>query len=205
MLTPQTKRLMRDNYGKDSPSLSQEIFLPSEITKLKKLFPLLDSKVFIFIFWPQYCSNLKMYSLTVTRNAAKPMTRSWETKLGSSKRSFTQKHLLITKIELRLSLVRVPTIRTPLAPLTSTKRGRGMSLKATLQVKLKVLQVSSTQIRISGRRHNRIRAMSHKTTISKYITMITPLTPKAAGVKGKSHKWLRSHWKRFTPKALCIN
>lgn len=42
MYAPPTKRLFREPVCFDSPSKSAEIFLPTEIDKLKKLFPLLD-------------------------------------------------------------------------------------------------------------------------------------------------------------------
>ena len=48
MLTPQTKRYKGDNYfGSDSPILTGEIFLPTDLDKLKKIFPYIDSKVII--------------------------------------------------------------------------------------------------------------------------------------------------------------
>lgn len=50
MLTPQTKRLKGDHYmGPDSPILTGEIFLPTDLDKLKKIFPYIDSNVSIEI------------------------------------------------------------------------------------------------------------------------------------------------------------
>ena len=47
MMTPCAKRLKHDpKFVKDSPYLqSSEIYIPSDIEKLNKLFPLLDRKV----------------------------------------------------------------------------------------------------------------------------------------------------------------
>lgn len=47
MQTPQAKRFKLENVfaGAESPFLSSEVILPSDIDKLKKLFPLLDYKV----------------------------------------------------------------------------------------------------------------------------------------------------------------
>ena len=46
MAGPQVKRLkQQENFGKESPFQQADIFIPSEIDKLKKLFPLVDTKV----------------------------------------------------------------------------------------------------------------------------------------------------------------
>lgn len=58
MMTPQTKRYRNDQgtmgrglKGEENDSyLTNEIFLPTEMDKLKKLFPLLDNDVRIPIF-----------------------------------------------------------------------------------------------------------------------------------------------------------
>ena len=49
MLTPQSKRYLRDPWANDSLFSSNELFLPTEMEKLKKLFPLLDSKVRVYL------------------------------------------------------------------------------------------------------------------------------------------------------------
>ena len=41
----QSKRLLREPLCLESPFKANEVFLPTEIDKLKKLFPLLDAKV----------------------------------------------------------------------------------------------------------------------------------------------------------------
>lgn len=45
VFAPQSKRLLRDPLGLESPFKAHDVFLPTEIDKLKKLFPLLDTKV----------------------------------------------------------------------------------------------------------------------------------------------------------------
>ena len=45
MYVQQSKRLLRDPLSIESPFKANEVFLPTEIDKLKKLFPLLDAKV----------------------------------------------------------------------------------------------------------------------------------------------------------------
>ena len=45
IFVPQSKRLLRDPLSLESPFKAAEVFLPTEIDKLKKLFPLLDAKV----------------------------------------------------------------------------------------------------------------------------------------------------------------
>ena len=59
MVTPQTKRFKQDStFGKESPFLGGEIFIPSDLDKLKKLFPLLDTKVGITKFHHYFNSDL---------------------------------------------------------------------------------------------------------------------------------------------------
>lgn len=57
MMTPQTKRYKGDNYmGSESPILTGEIFLPTDLDKLKKIFPYIDTKVMLS-FIIKRCSN----------------------------------------------------------------------------------------------------------------------------------------------------
>ena len=46
-LNQTTSGVSAGSFGKDSPFLSGDIIIPSDVEKLKKLFPLLDSKVIL--------------------------------------------------------------------------------------------------------------------------------------------------------------
>lgn len=87
MMTPQAKKFQKDCIGKDSPLSSYELFLPTEMDKLKKLFPLLDSKVSNTLTYltPNY-SNWKMFSMNVIKNVARPTTKSLKIRSESNKK-----------------------------------------------------------------------------------------------------------------------
>jgi hypothetical protein len=93
MMTPKTKRYFRDPGFMDSPFASSDLFLPTEIEKLKKLFPLLDSKVTNSIppTLPLIYSNLKTSSMSVIKSAVRPMTRSLQRSSENNKKNNIKK------------------------------------------------------------------------------------------------------------------
>jgi hypothetical protein len=85
--TPTTKKLHLDTIFQSSPSKLTDIFLPSDIDRLRKIFPLLTHKVIIHQPLTLFLSsNLKKFWLTLTSALARQLKRSSMTRIRTKDR-----------------------------------------------------------------------------------------------------------------------
>ena len=135
MFTPKAKRRHQDSLFSSYSSRNAELIMPSEVEKLKKIFPFLDQKVTIDLWQAltPLCSNWKKCWRRRAKTSPASPTGSFRSRVASSMKNAIRKTLLLLRLLVSKStpIYLVAILRVDMAPMRrgSARREPALSSK----------------------------------------------------------------------------